>query len=160
MDAIIRGVGIYLFLVIVFSITGRRVLAEATNFDLVLLLIISETVQQSLLDGDDSVTRGLLLILTLIGVDGILSFIKNKFPAVDKWIDGKPVVVVSDGKPIKELMEKLRLDDEDILEAARIRFGLERMEQVKYAILEKNGEISIVPKNLLFAVQNPAAKGI
>jgi uncharacterized membrane protein YcaP (DUF421 family) len=146
MESIVRALVVYFFLLIVFRISGKRSLAQTTNFELVLLLIISETTQQAMVDSDHSITNGFLLILTLVGTSVALSLLKQKVPAAEKWLDGSPVVIIEDGKLLKGRMNKARIDEEDILESARSLQGLERLDQIKYAILERNGEITIVPK--------------
>lgn len=146
MDIIIRAAAIYVFLLVVFRISGKRTLSEVTTFDLVLILVIAEATQQGLLGQDYSVTRAFLTILTLVGVDIALSVLKRRSPALDRIMEGRPLVIVEDGKPLQERMRKERVDDEDVLHAARELQGLERMEQIKYAVLERSGGISIVPK--------------
>lgn len=146
MDSVVRGVIVYLFLLIIFRISGKRTLAQITNFDLVLLLIISETTQQAMVDNDHSLTNGFLLISTLVGVSIFFSLLKQKFPRFEKYIDGTPVIIIQDGKLLRKRMEKLRVDEDDILEAARELHGLERIEQIKYAIVERGGDITVIPK--------------
>ena len=146
MDAIVRGLVVYLFLMILFRIAGRRTLGSITNFDFVLLLIISEATQNAMIGNDYSVTNGFLVILTLVGLDIVLSYMKQRFPAMERYLDGLPLILVDQGRPLKELMHRARVDERDILAAAREKHGLERMDQIKYAILETNGMISIVPK--------------
>ncbi len=146
MDAIVRGLMVYLFLLILFRIAGRRTLGNITNFDFVLLLIISEATQNAMIGNDYSVTNGFLVILTLVGLDIFFSLMKQRFPSMERYVDGLPLVLVDQGRPLKELMNRARVDEQDILACAREKHGLERMEQIKYAILETNGLISIVPK--------------
>ena len=146
MDAIVRGLAVYLFLLILFRIAGRRTLGSITNFDFVLLLIISEATQNAMIGNDYSVTNGFLVILTLVGLDIALSYLKQRFPVMERYLDGLPLILVDQGRPLKELMHRARVDERDILAAAREKHGLERMDQIKYAILETNGMISIVPK--------------
>ncbi|HYD01304.1 MAG TPA: YetF domain-containing protein [Phycisphaerales bacterium] len=145
MESVIRGLVVYFFLLLVFRLSGKRTLAENTSFDLVMLLIISETTQQAMVDGDHSVTNAFLLIMTLIGATVGLSLLKQRIPAVEKWVDGTALVIVENGRMHKDRMDKLRVDESDVLEAARKFQGLERLQQVKYAIVERNGEITIVP---------------
>ena len=146
MDAIVRGLAVYLFLLILFRIAGRRTLGSITNFDFVLLLIISEATQNAMIGNDYSVTNGFLVILTLVGLDIALSYLKQRFPAMERYLDGLPLILVDQGRPLKELMHRARVDERDILAAAREKHGLERMDQIRYAILETNGMISSVPK--------------
>lgn len=146
MDAVIRGLVVYLFLMLIFKIAGKRSLSQITIFDFVMLLIISETTQQALLTDDFSVTNAFILITTLMGADMIMSYVQSKFHKIDKFVDGLPTILMDNGKLLNEAMNKSRVEEKDILEAARKIHGLERMEQINYAILEKDGTISIIPK--------------
>jgi uncharacterized membrane protein YcaP (DUF421 family) len=146
MDAILRGLVVYGFLLILFRIAGRRTLGQMTNFDFVLLLIISEATQNAMIGNDYSLTNGFLVILTLVGIDISLSFVKQRVPVMERYLDGLPLVLVDQGRPIKNLMDRARVDEQDILASAREKHGLERMDQIKYAVLENNGGISIIPK--------------
>ena len=145
MESVLRGLIVYLFLLVVFRISGKRTLSQTTTFDLVLLLIISETTQQAMVDSDHSITNGFLLISTLVGASILLSVLKQKFPRLDLLLEGQPVLIVNNGQLIREVSDKAHVDEEDILNSARLLHGLERMDQIKYAILERDGNISIVP---------------
>lgn len=147
MDSIMRGLVTYAFLLVIFRISGKRTLAQITSFELVLLLIISETTQQAMVDSDHSITNGFLLITTLVGASVALSLLKQKSPLLEKWLDGTPLIIVEDGKVHQDRMDKARVDKSDILEAARELQGLESMDQIKYAVLERSGHITIVPKS-------------
>ncbi len=146
MDAILRGATIYFVLLIIIRLSGRRTLGETTTFDLVLLLIIAETTQQALLGEDFSITNSVLLITTLIGIDIAISHLKTRFRYVDKIIDGVPMILVENGRPLHWRLRKSRMDELDVLSAARRLRGLERMDQIKYAVLEADGSISIIPR--------------
>jgi uncharacterized membrane protein YcaP (DUF421 family) len=146
MESVIRGIVVYAFLLIVFRLAGKRTLAQASNFELVLLLIISETTQQAMVDNDHSVTNAFLLILTLMACTITLSLLKERFRGLERWLDDAPLVVVENGRQQKERMMKERVDEEDILSAAREHQGLETMDDIKYAILERDGHITIIPK--------------
>jgi uncharacterized membrane protein YcaP (DUF421 family) len=146
MDAVLRATVVYFFLLLVFRIAGRRMLSEMTTFDFVLVLIVAEATQQGLLGNDFSVTNAFLVIITLVGIEIALTALKQRSARLDKWIDGVPSVIIEDGRPLKDRMEKARIDERDILAAARTGYGLERMDQIKYAVLERNGSISIIPK--------------
>jgi uncharacterized membrane protein YcaP (DUF421 family) len=146
MDAVLRATVVYFFLLLVFRIAGRRMLSEMTTFDFVLVLIVAEATQQGLLGNDFSVTNAFLVIITLFGIELALTALKQRWARLEKWIDGVPSVIIEDGRPLKDRMEKARIDERDILAAARAGYGLERMDQIKYAVLERNGSISIIPK--------------
>ena len=146
MDAIARGAVVYLVLLVLFRIVGKRTLAETGAFDFVLLLIIAEAIQQALIDGDNSMTNAFLVVLTLLGLNVAFSLVKQRSWLVERLIDDVPVVILEDGRPLKDRMDKARVDELDILQAARQQEGLERLDQIKYAVLERSGGISVVPK--------------
>lgn len=145
MDTVVRGVAIYLFLLLIFRLSGKRSLAQITTFDLVLLLIISETTQQALIGNNFSLTTAFLLIITLAGVDILFSLWKQRSPRLEQILDDAPLVIVENGKLLQERMTKERIDEADILAAARELQGLERLDQIKYGVLERGGHITIVP---------------
>lgn len=147
METIIRVVAVYFFLLLLFHVAGKRSLAQITTFDFILLLIVSEATQQAMIRDDFSVTNAFLVIVTLVGLDIALTNLKHRLPAADKIIDGIPLVIVENGRPLKEMMDKVRIDEDDVLTAARASQGLERMDQIKYAVLERSGGISIIPKS-------------
>ncbi|MGH7400585.1 MAG: DUF421 domain-containing protein [Candidatus Rokuibacteriota bacterium] len=145
MDSVLRAVAMYLVLLLVFRIVGKRPLAQITPFDMVLLLIIAESTQQALVGPDYSVVNAVLVIVTLVGIDITLSWWRRHSHRVEKILDDLPVVLVDRGRLVQPRMDRERVDASDILEAARLQQGLERMDQIKYAVLETNGEISIIP---------------
>jgi uncharacterized membrane protein YcaP (DUF421 family) len=147
MSSVLRAFIVYVVLFIIFRIAGRRTLTQITTFDFVMLLIVSESTQNAMIGNDYSITNAILVIVTLIGLDIGLSLWKQRFPQFDKFLDGVPLILVEDGKPLKDRMTKARVDEADILTAAREVQGLERMEQIKYAVLERSGGISIIPKS-------------
>lgn len=147
MNVVIRTIAIYMFLLMIFRISGKRSLSQMTSFDFVLILIIGESTQQALLGNDFSITNAILVISTLMIFDIGLSLFKGYVPETEKWIDGLPLVILKDGNPIQERMKKARVEEDDILAAARETQGLERLDQIKYAVLERSGGISIIPKS-------------
>jgi uncharacterized membrane protein YcaP (DUF421 family) len=146
MDSIIRGAVVYVIMLFIFRMAGKRTLASIDTFDLVLTLIISETLQQALIDDDNSMTNALLLVLTLIGLDILLSILKTRFPALESVLDSTATVVVKGGKMQHEALSKERVDESDLLAAARQHHGKSTMDEIAYAVVEKSGEITVVPK--------------
>ncbi len=145
MDSILRSVFIYLFLLLFTSLTGKRTLAQVTVFDFILLLIISEATQQGRMGEDFSVINAMTLILTLLSLDVILSFLQRISPRTERFMNGTPLILIENGRPLKDRMDRARVDESDIMEAARKLRGLARMEEVKYAVLEKDGGITVIP---------------
>lgn len=146
MDAVLRATVVYVVLLLLFRISGRRSLSQLTTFDFVLLLIIGEATQQALLGEDFSLTNAVLVIVTLLAIDIALSLAKQRSPSVEKLIDGVPIVLVENGRPLDDRLRKSRVSEEDVLEAARSLQGLERLDQIKFAVLEVSGGITIIPK--------------
>ena len=146
MDSVLRAAAIYLVVLVVFRLAGRRTLSELTTFDFVLLLIIGEATQQALLGDDFSIINATVVIVSLVVFDITLSLVKNKSRWFAKLIDGEPMIIVEHGQVLERRIRKARIDEGDILEAARHSQGLERIDQIKFAILEKDGKISIIPR--------------
>ena len=146
MDSVIRAIVVYAFLMLVLRIAGKRTLAQTTTFDFVLLLIISEAVQQAMIDDDNSMMNAFIIVITLIGLNILMSLVKQRFKTAERILEDMPLVVVADGKPLHDRMDKARVDVDDVLEAARQTQGLDRLEDIRHAILERDGKISIVPK--------------
>jgi len=147
MESVIRGAAIYVILLVIFRLSGRRTTAQMTPFDFVLLLIVAETTQQALLGNDFSITNAVVLIITLFTLDILLSHIKQRFPRAGLAIDGAPTILVHDGQPDMRALARSRIALEDVLTAAREQQGLERLDQIKFAILEISSGISVVPKH-------------
>jgi uncharacterized membrane protein YcaP (DUF421 family) len=147
MDSVIRAFCVYFFLLLVLRISGKRTLSNMTPFDFVLVLILSETVQQAMIDDDNSMTNSFLLVLTLIGLDVLLSLVKEKFPKFARLMDSTPVVIMQDGEIKRDRMKAERVEEDDVLSAARKQEGISRLDEIDYAVVEQNGDITIVPKN-------------
>ena len=146
MESVIRGVLVYAILFLIFRIAGKRTLAQTSPFELVLLLIISETTQQAMVDSDHSVTNAILLITTLVGMSIALSVVKHYSKTASKWLDGVPVRVQRDGTWDREAADASRVDEEEVLTAARMTRGLRRLDEIDHAVVENDGKISVIPR--------------
>jgi uncharacterized membrane protein YcaP (DUF421 family) len=92
-------------------------------------------------------TNSLLLVGTLVGLNILLSELKLRFAGIERVLDGMPLLILEHGKPLVTRMAKERVDVDDVLDAARESHGLERLDQIKYAVLERDGKISIIPSD-------------
>jgi uncharacterized membrane protein YcaP (DUF421 family) len=146
MNPILRTTIVFFFLMVVFRLAGKRSLAQITSFDFVLVLIIGEATQNALIGQDYSLTNAGLVIVTLIMLDITMSLVKARFPRLDRVLDDLPLVVVEHGRPLTDRMRQARVDEEDVMAAARELQGLERLDQVKYAVLERSGGITVIPE--------------
>ena len=147
METILRAAAVYLILWLLMRVSGKRTLAQVTVFDFVLVLVISEASQQALLGDDLSVTNALLIVVTLIGIHLLFTFAAYRWPAFDTFAYDVPLILMEDGRLIHDHMRRSKVSEDDILEQARIAHGLESMDQIKYAVLERTGGISIVPRS-------------
>jgi len=146
MDTVLRAAAVYIGVFLLLRLAGRRTVAEMTPFDLVLLLIIGDATQQAILGEDFSLTTAFLVVATLVVLDVLFSIAKERIPPLAKLIDGVPMVLVEHGRPLKDRMRRARVSLDDVLLSARENHGLERLDQIKYAVLEVSGGISIVPR--------------
>jgi uncharacterized membrane protein YcaP (DUF421 family) len=145
METILRTLAVYGFLLVIFRLAGKRAMADTDTFDFVVLLIISEATQQALVGDDYSLTTAFLVITTLIGCGLLLAVIKQRSSGAARILDGLPVVIIDDGKLLHDRMAKLHVDEQDVLEAGRCQEGIGTIEEIRYAVLERNGQISVVP---------------
>lgn len=147
MDAVLRAVAVYLVLLLIFRLVGRRSLAQATTFDFVILLIVGEATQQALLGEDFSTVPAALVIATLVLMQRGSDLLAFRSKAFDRVTEGVPTLLISDGQVLRPALRTNLLGEADILEAAREKQGLERLDQIKWAVLEKSGAITVVPKD-------------
>jgi uncharacterized membrane protein YcaP (DUF421 family) len=148
MDPIIRAVVMYLLLLVIFRIAGKRALSQMTTFDLILTLIISEAIQQALIYDDQSLTQALILVVTLVSLDILLSLIQERSRLIHKLTGETPVVIMQEGEVLRDRMVKERVDLSDILAAARQQLGISRLDEIDYVVVESTGAISVVPKTV------------
>jgi uncharacterized membrane protein YcaP (DUF421 family) len=146
MDSVIKSLVVYFVLWLVVRSTGRRTLGQLTVFDFILFLIIGGAAQRALMAQDYSLTHAFLVIATFVIIDIGVSFLERDVPGIAKILKGVPTVVVENGHVLSGRLRRARIIEDDILEAA-CAHGLERMDEIKFAILEASGGISIIPKD-------------
>lgn len=147
METVLRTFAIYLIILVWLRLTGKRVLAQVTTLDLILLLVMSEATQQALLGDDNSVTTAAIVITSLVFFDRTVDYLQYRFRRVSKLVEGIPVVLVEHGIPMWDRLRKEQITVKDLLTAARSKQGLLRLDQIEFAILESSGGISIVPRS-------------
>ncbi len=145
MDTVLRTAAVYTFLLVVFRISGKRSLSQITTFDFILLLIISEATQQALVGNDFSIINTCVVIASLVVLDVMLSWIEGRWPLFGRIVGSLPVVVVENGRLLEDRAKREGVTLTEILAQGREKHGLERLEQFKYAILERHGGISVIP---------------
>jgi uncharacterized membrane protein YcaP (DUF421 family) len=145
MDVVIRAVIGFLFVLLLTRAVGRRELSSMEPFDLILLVVIGDLVQQGITQNDLSVTGLMLVTSTIALLTVAISFASFKFPWVRPALDGEPVILVQDGEPIDRNLRRNRITLEELAAAARIE-GIAHVGDVRWAVLETSGRISFIPK--------------
>jgi uncharacterized membrane protein YcaP (DUF421 family) len=146
MDIVFRGIVVFFALYVLMRIIGRRELSKLEPFDLILLVILGDAVQQGLTQDDYSLTGALLAIGTIAVLQVATSYVNFHFPRLRPMLNGEPIVVVQDGKPIERNLNRERLTLEDLAESARLQ-GIASLDDVAWGVLETSGAISFVKKN-------------
>jgi uncharacterized membrane protein YcaP (DUF421 family) len=145
-DSVLRITFIYFFLMLLFRIAGRRTFGDLSRFDLIVLLLISELVQQAVVGDDPSTANAVILCSTLVGLEVALSWLKLRYRGLERLLEGTPLLVIDRGELVPSVMRETRIDEEEILAAARLAHGIERLDQIRFAVVETSGHISIVPE--------------
>lgn len=144
-EFVLRGLIVYGVILVLMRISGRRQIGQLTPFDLVLLLIISNAVQNAMNAGDNSVTAGLILAATLFGADGLLGYATWRSRPLEMLVDGRPQIVIHQGEVFDEVMRRERISTNELHKVLR-RNGCARLEEVHFAIIETDGSISVKKK--------------
>ncbi len=144
-EFIVRAGVVYGFLLVLLRITGKRQVGQLAPFDLVLLLILSNAVQNSMNGGDNSLVGGLISALTLVLLNGAVGFLTYNNKKLEGLIEGRPQLLIHTGRLFEEVMRSARLTHHE-LNAALRRGGCACVEDVHSAVLENNGSISVTPK--------------
>jgi len=145
MDIVLRAVVVFAFLMVLTRVIGRRELSSLQPFDLILLIVLGDAVQQGLTQDDYSLTGALLAVGTIALCQVLVSYVSYRFPRTRKVIEGIPIIVIQDGKPIDDNLKRERLDLDDVAEAARQQ-GIAQLTDVQWAVLETTGKISFIKK--------------
>lgn len=142
-ELVIRGTVIFFFMLIAMKIWGKKHLGEMAAFDFILLLFISEAVQNSLIDDDKSILGAMIVITTFLLWNSILNKLTFRFRVLEKFFDGSPRILVKNGKMDTEALRKEQITEQELFEALR-RQGVDELKKVKQATLETNGHLSVV----------------
>jgi uncharacterized membrane protein YcaP (DUF421 family) len=144
-DLTLRAVALFCFVYLLMRIIGRRELSSLEPFDLILLIVIGDAIQQGLTQDDYSVTGALIVVGTFGVLQIFVSFLSYKFPRLRPALDGEPIVVVQDGAPIERNLKRERLTVQEIMVEARQQ-QIASMDGIAWAVLETNGKISFIKK--------------
>lgn len=144
-EFIVRGVVVYVFLLILLRLTGRRQVGQLAPFDLVLLLVLSNAVQNSMNGGDNSLVGGLISAATLVALNFAVGSLTYRSKRLEALIEGRPQLLVHNGTLFEDVLRSAKLTHHE-LNAALRRGGCACVDDVHSAVLENNGSISVTPK--------------
>jgi uncharacterized membrane protein YcaP (DUF421 family) len=145
-ELVLRAVVVYAFLLLLLRLTGKRQVGQLAPFDLVLLLVLSNAVQNSMNAGDNSLIGGLLSATTLVGLNFLVGLGTYRSKKLEAIIEGHPQVLIHNGKLFDEVMAKAQLTHHE-LNAALRQSGCASIEEVRLAVLENNGAVSVLARN-------------
>jgi uncharacterized membrane protein YcaP (DUF421 family) len=141
-EFVLRGLIVYVFLMVTLRVTGKRQTGQLAPFDLILLLVLSNAVQNSMNGGDNTVLGGLISAATLIGLHYVVAFLTFKSKKLESWIEGTPRIIVHNGVPNEEVMRQEFLTHHELAAALR-GAGCHDIQRVHLAMLENNGQITV-----------------
>ena len=147
MDIVLRGIFVFVFLYALMRMIGRRELSSLEPFDLILLIVLGDAVQQGLTQDYYSLTGAFLAIGTIAIMQVAVSYANFRFPKLRPVLDGEPIVVVQDGRPIEKNLKRERVTIEDLAAAARQQ-NIAKIEDVQWAVMETSGAISFIKKSV------------
>ena len=146
MDLAIRAIVLYAFVTVLTRVVGRRELSSLQPFDLILLIVLGDSIQQGLTQDDYSVTGAMIVVGTIAVLQVATSYLSFRVPLLRPVLDGQPIVVVEDGKPIERNLHRERLSLEDLMEEARLQ-QIGSLDEVQWAVMETSGAISFIKKS-------------
>src|SRR5690349_18354461 len=144
MDIALRSLFAFLFVFALTRVVGRRELASLEPFDVIMLVVIGDLVQQGVTQSDDSVT-GIVIVLSVVTLmTALFAYVNFRFPRVRPWMEGRPVVLIDNGSVIERNLRRERLTLGEVEAEARQQ-QIASLSQVRWAVLERNGRISFIP---------------
>ena len=145
MDIVLRTIAVFAFLLVLTRIIGRRELSSLEPFDLILLIVLGDAVQQGLTQDDYSLTGAFLVIGTFAVLQVFVSWIGYRFPRARPVLDGEPIIIIEDGQLIEQNLKRERLTRGEIAEEARNQ-QIAHISEVRWGVLETTGKISFIKK--------------
>jgi len=146
MDLAVRAIFLYFFIYLLTRVVGRRELSSLGPFDIILLIVMGDAIQQGLTQDDYSVT-GAVTVITIFALLQVgMSYLSFRFRRMRRLLEGEPLVIVQDGKPIEKNLRRERLVLEEVMEEARSNGQISSLDDIQFAIIENSGAISFIQK--------------
>jgi len=145
-ELILRAAIVYAALLLLLRLTGKRQIGQLSPFDLVLLLVLSNAVQNSMNGGDSSLVGGLLSAVTLVGLNFLMGLATYRSKKIESLVEGRPEILIHNGRLFRDVMARAQLTHHE-LNAALRQAGCASIEEVHSAVLENNGSISVLRRS-------------
>jgi uncharacterized membrane protein YcaP (DUF421 family) len=143
MDLVYRAVALYILIFVVTRVIGRRELSSLAPFDIILLIVIGDAIQQGLTQDDYSLTGAFIVITTFVFLQVATSYVSFRWAKTRPILEGEPIVLVQDGTLLDRNLKRERMTAEEVAEEARLQ-QIDSLEKVKWAVLEPSGKISFI----------------
>lgn len=144
-EFVVRGAVVYGLVLVLLRLTGKRQIGQLAPFDLVLLLLLSNSVQNAMNGGDNSVPGGIISAVTLVALNYVVGFVTFRSKQFEALIEGRPQILIHNGQVDEQILRNAQMTHHE-LDAALRRAGCSCAAEVKFAMLENNGEVSVVPR--------------
>lgn len=145
-EFVVRALLVYGFLLVVLRLTGKRQVGQLAPFDLVLLLVLSNAVQNSMNAGDNTVAAGYILVATLMAINGFMGWLTWRSKRAETFLDGRPQILIHNGVMDEKILASERITQHELMASVR-QAGLTDLTDVRLAILENNGQINVIAKS-------------
>ncbi|HET7677855.1 MAG TPA: YetF domain-containing protein [Candidatus Limnocylindrales bacterium] len=141
----IRVAVVYLFLLVVLRVAGKKEIGQLTLFEFIVILVIADAVQNSMVGSNQTIWGGLVAVVVLLALDKAFSGLQERFPAFSRFVEGEPTLLVRDGEVLRQSLRREGITVDELEQALRSH-GLAELGQVRLAVLETDGTISVVPR--------------
>jgi uncharacterized membrane protein YcaP (DUF421 family) len=145
-EFILRGIIVYFFLIVLLRLTGKRQIGQMAPFDLVLLLVLSNAVQNAMNGGDNSVIGGMISAISLVATNWVVGLLTYRSKRMEALVEGRPEVLIHNGKLFEKALQHTKITHHELMTALR-GAGCATVEEVQGALLETDGTISVIPKS-------------
>ncbi|WP_028840084.1 MULTISPECIES: DUF421 domain-containing protein [Thermomonas] len=142
---VLRACAVYVLVMVLVRVSGKRAVGQFTPFDLVLLILIGNAVQNGINGGDNSLTGAAIMATTLIALNYLVAWQTSRNRSVERWVEGEPVVLARDGRVFRQVLRRELVSQDDFAEALRMN-NIDDVGDVRLALLETNGRISVIPR--------------
>ena len=144
-EFMVRGIAVYVFLLVLLRVTGKRQIGQLSPFDLVLLLVLSNAVQNSMNGGDNSLVGGMVSAATLVALNFCIGLATSRSKKLEEFVEGRPQVLIHNGQLFEDVLASAQLTHHE-LHAALRQSGCATVNEVSMAVLENNGAISVIKR--------------